>query len=376
MRERERRLGCTLLVDCAFHLPADDVIAGGTQFPIIYDPQKFAAFVDTILDTDHCGGSTSFALWLFAGCTDFGFWGGTLWGVASPTLNILTPSYDFGAPVDDAGVARPLFYMLRDVLKKHGAAVPDAPLPAAPPVAAYGPVVLQSTVSLWDALPVLATNTVHSSPVRTMEELGQGYGYILYSAPLPPFATGAPPRGLTISEMRDRATVYFDRGGVYQTCQRGATVDAIACTPPAPTPPAQQLDILVENQGRVTGGLAGTELPFRGIRRYVALGGQVLANWTIRTLPLNNTDALKPLWRDGGGAAGGAGAAASTAAAAAAAKTPAFFRGTFTIAAGQLADTFLWLFGWGKGQAWVNGFNLARYWSVGPQFSPVLPSGY
>ena len=351
---------------------------GGNQFPIIYDPQSFANFVDTILDTEHCGGSTSFALWLFAVCTDFGFWGGTLWDYEKAGLTVLTPTYDMGGPVDDAGRPRPLFYLLRDVLKKHGATIPDEPLPATPPVAAYGEVVLNSTVSLWNALPALATRTVHSSPVRTMEELGQGYGYIMYSAPLPPFEAGEPPGSqLTISGMRDRALIYFDRGSLYQTCSRGTTPDAIACSAPAATPastPASQLDILVENQGRVTGGLTGTELPFRGIRRYVAMRGLVLANWTIRTLPLNNTNVLEPLWRT---VAAHAPPPPPPSAASATPASPAFFRGTFTIPAGKVADTFLTLTGWDKGQAWINGVNLARYWSsVGPQYSFYCPAGW
>ena len=43
---------------------------GGSQFPIIYDPAMVAAQLNRVLNTTECGGSTSFALWLFAGCTD------------------------------------------------------------------------------------------------------------------------------------------------------------------------------------------------------------------------------------------------------------------------------------------------------------------
>jgi beta-galactosidase len=143
--------------------------------------------------------------------------------------------------------------LLRDVLKKHGAAVPDGPLPAAPAVAAYGQVAMTATVSLWDALPALAPNPVRSSPVRTMEELGQGYGYILYSAPLPTYMVGSASvaGSLTMAGMRDRAQVYYNRGPLYQTCGRGSSVDAVVCHPPASNPASvEQLDILVENQGR------------------------------------------------------------------------------------------------------------------------------
>jgi beta-galactosidase len=32
--------------------------------------------------------------------------------------------------------------------------------------------------------------------------------------------------------------------------------------------------------------------------------------------------------------------------------------------------------GWGKGYVWVNGHNLGRYWSIGPQQSLFVPSGW
>jgi len=40
----------------------------------------------------------------------------------------------------------------------------------------------------------------------------------------------------------------------------------------------------------------------------------------------------------------------------------------------QPRDTFLSLPGWTKGVAWVNGFNLGRYWKVGPQQSLYVPA--
>ena len=51
--------------------------------------------------------------------------------------------------------------------------------------------------------------------------------------------------------------------------------------------------------------------------------------------------------------------------------TPTFYRGTFDAKAG--IDTFLDMGGWHKGVVWVNGFNLGRYWKVGPQRTLYLP---
>ena len=267
-----------------------------------------------------------------------------------------------GAPVTESGAVRPLFHMLKAVLKQHGATF--GPMPTAPPVAAYGKVVMTSALSLWRAVEALAPHPNRSSTVRTMEEMGQGYGYILYSAPVPAFEAGAAATEFEMVGMRDRALVYFDRK-LYQTCGRGTTVDAVACTPASNASNARvaQIDILVENQGRVTGGLPGTELPSRGISHYISLNQQMLGNWTIAPLPLDNIQLLAPLW-------------GSAAAPTASTRAPAFFRGEFSVGKGKVADTFLTLLGWGKGQAWINGNNLARYWSIGPQYSFLVPAGF
>ena len=50
---------------------------------------------------------------------------------------------------------------------------------------------------------------------------------------------------------------------------------------------------------------------------------------------------------------------------------PAFYRGFFT--AQELADTFLHLPGFTKGVAYINGFNLGRYWQAGPTETLYIP---
>jgi beta-galactosidase len=51
---------------------------------------------------------------------------------------------------------------------------------------------------------------------------------------------------------------------------------------------------------------------------------------------------------------------------------PTFYRATFTV--DTPLDTFLALPGWTKGVAWVNGFNLGRYWKTGPQKTLYVPA--
>ena len=51
--------------------------------------------------------------------------------------------------------------------------------------------------------------------------------------------------------------------------------------------------------------------------------------------------------------------------------TPAFWRGTFNLQ--KVGDTFLDLHNWGKGDLWVNGHCLGRYWNIGPTQTAYAP---
>ena len=51
--------------------------------------------------------------------------------------------------------------------------------------------------------------------------------------------------------------------------------------------------------------------------------------------------------------------------------SPSFWRGTFDLA--KPGDTFLDLRGWRKGDVWVNGHCLGRYWNIGPSQTAYAP---
>ena len=52
--------------------------------------------------------------------------------------------------------------------------------------------------------------------------------------------------------------------------------------------------------------------------------------------------------------------------------TPGFYRFTFEVE--EAGDTFLDFAGWGKGCAFLNGFNLGRFWEIGPQKRLYIPA--
>ena len=123
-----------------------------------------------------------------------------------------------------------------------------------------------------------------------------------------------------------------------------------------------ELTLLVENCGRVN---YGYELyDYKGIRGAVHVDieqgdGRFLYNFAMNTgfltetLPLSD---LSPLQYGSERAAAG---------------LPCFYRASFRARAG--VDTFLDMGGWTKGVVWINGFNLGRYWSVGPQRTLYVP---
>ena len=50
---------------------------------------------------------------------------------------------------------------------------------------------------------------------------------------------------------------------------------------------------------------------------------------------------------------------------------PGFYE--FTFEAEETGDTFLDFSGWGKGCVLVNGFNIGRFWEIGPQKRLYIP---
>jgi hypothetical protein len=141
------------------------------------------------------------------------------------------------------------------------------------------------------------------------------------------------------------------------TCQRG-----------------DKVQLLVENLGRVdywslqSGTFNALLQPHKGIVGDVTVGGQVLENWDIFSLPLDPP----PQWDTGQGQYTNQTKVELP-------NTPVFFSGRFMVSNGTDSradmelDTFLAIPNGTKGVVWVNGFNLGRYWIIGPQQSLYLP---
>lgn len=295
--------------------------------------------VQTMLDL-----GASFNMYMFHGGTNFGFWNGANHdGTYQPTVT----SYDYCAPLAEDGQPTPTYFALQKVLcAAAGIPVPEPPVPVRH--AAYGAVALNQSLSLFKALssmeaPISAPNTM------TFEELGQDFGYVLYRTRLTGPFEELP---LNFGALHDRAHIYLD-GRLVGMVERDRRADEIRIG--LAKGEEVQLDILVENMGRINYG--PVMFDEKGILGGVRLGQQYHFGWQMYRLFMENLSDLpfeeKRAVFDG---------------------TPVFLRGELNVE-GEPQDTFLRPQGFGKGFICVNGFNLGRYYNAaGPQKTLYLPA--
>ncbi|MCZ0990627.1 glycoside hydrolase family 35 protein [Streptomyces diastatochromogenes] len=296
------------------------------------DPAQAAQELDELL-----GMGASVNLYMFHGGTSFGFTNGAN---DKHTYRPTVSSYDYDAPLDESGDPTDKYDAFREVIAKY-APVPTDPVPRRGAKFTALGVALAESAALFDNLPALGAPVTAERPL-TMEQLGQDFGFVLYETVLPT----AGPALLELEDIRDRAQIFVD-GQPVGVLERENHEHAIALVVPRA---GSVLRLLVENQGRVNYGPAIHDR--KGLLGQVRLNGTELTGWTQHPLPLHSLDGLA--FTSGPPAVG-----------------PVFHRGTFDV--DVPADTFVHLPGWTKGNVWVNGFHLGRFWSRGPQRSLYVP---
>jgi beta-galactosidase len=282
----------------------------------------------------------SFSIYMAHGGTTFGLWSG-----ADRPFKPDTTSYDYDAPISEAGWVTPKFTATRELFQKYlapGETLPDPP--AAPSVTTFEPVTATECAPVFDNLPAaIADQAPHN-----MEVYDQGHGCILYRTTLPPGPTAT----LTAQAIHDLGEVFLD-GKRIGFMDRRKNKYAIAL--PAHDQ-AETLDILVEAMGRIN---FGPEIRDRkGILSPVSIASdgaspQELHSWQIFRLPLDDV-MLANLHYSSPSIPG-----------------PAFWR--LTVNLPRPADTFLDMHSWTKGVVWVNGHCLGRYWNIGPTQTMFTP---
>lgn len=278
-------------------------------------------------------------LYMWHGGTNFGFTAGANYTKERPIQPDLT-SYDYDAPLSEAGVPTDKYMALRKLILNYlpeGTEVPDVPAP--PKFISIDDIQLTKAATLFDNLP----QPVENEQLLTMEELDQGYGYVLYRTTLEQGGNGT----LHIDGLRDFAQIFIN-GKRVGTLNRMFAEKELRIEAPA----GAQLDILVENMGRINYG-RGLMFNRKGIIGSVQFKGDTLNSWSMFSLPFKDTEWInfKENNED--------------------ITTPAMYKGTFELT--QTGDTFLDMRDWGKGIVFVNGYNLGRYYEIGPQQTLYLP---
>ncbi|GAA1223893.1 beta-galactosidase [Kitasatospora nipponensis] len=303
-----------------------------------------AADAAKVLDEMLAAGA-SVNLYMAHGGTNFGFLNGA--NLTDGRLRPTVTSYDYDAAISESGRPTEKFWAFREVLGRYTELPP-------PPEDAPADVLEPRTLALSAPLPltVLAEQAA-SAPVRapmplSMEELDQSYGFVLYRTRVSGPREAAP---LVVEGLGDRAQVFLDGRPVGVLDRSAEPGGGIELAVPAG---GARLDLLVENLGRVNYGPAMAER--KGISGGVRLGDQLLMDWWMHPLPLDDVSRLP--FPDAAPARDLAG-------------TPVLRRAVLEV--DRPADTFVLTEGHGKGLCWVNGFALGRYWDIGPQQTLYLP---
>ncbi len=294
-----------------------------------------AADLDEMLRTGHVN------VYMFIGGTNFGFMNG------SNYYDALTPdvtSYDYDAVLTEAGDFTEKYRVYREIIGKY-APVPQVEFSTKIIKKAYGSVKETGKVGLFQALQDIA-EPVESVSTRSMERLGQYYGYVLYVSKI---QNERRLEKIRLHRANDRANIFLKGKRLLDLYDRELLEEHKIS---AEAEPGDELSILMENMGRVNFG-PGMEEQRKGIDGCVQINGHMHHHWQQYCLPLDN---LEKLDFSRGYTEG----------------LPAFYR--FELQAEETGDTFLELEGWGKGCVFVNGFNIGRFWEIGPQKRLYIPA--
>lgn len=284
----------------------------------------------------------SINLYMFHGGTNFGFMNGSS-ARGREDLPQVT-SYDYDAPLDEPGNPTEKYYALKEVVSDLFPEIEQTE-PFVKEIVSYGEVNLKNKVSLFSVIDELSTRKVSKYP-KSMEELDQQYGYTLYRTRM---KRDSEDEYFRVIDASDRVHFFVNEEKIATQYKEeiGEKIETRL------TNHLNTIDVLVENMGRVNYGsklLADTQR--KGIRTGVMSDLHFMLDWEQYTLdfeePLNID--YKKEWMP---------------------NTPSFYQYTFDISNPE--NTYINMEEFGKGIVLVNGFNIGRFWNVGPTLSLYIP---
>ncbi len=313
----------------------------------------------------------SFSLYMTHGGTSFGHWA----GANSPGFAPDVTSYDYDAPISEWGLPTPKFWELRKMMQKYSEkalpAVPKAPMG----IITVPKFELKEFASIFNGVDGMKLPIQKGGGLKTFEEMDLGWGSMLYTTVLP-----------EISEPSTISAEFHDFAQIFINGKYIGKIDRVKNEKSLTLPPVKkgdELEILVEAMGRINFGRAIKD--FKGIVSDVTITATVdhiettwkPQGWIKVALPdtyekasdafVHNEDYTKPE-KDGQSLG----------------KRPrwnidgldlvskrGYYRGYFNLK--KVGDTFLNFETWGKGQVWVNGHAMGRFWNIGPQQTLYVP---
>lgn len=302
----------------------------------------------------------SFSLYMTHGGTNWGHWA----GANSPGFAPDVTSYDYDAPINEAGQTTEKYWILRKAMEKYsgdfnpqtGKWTGAKKLPAVPK---EYPTIAIPEFELTQFAPLLnCLNGGKDGRLLTFEEMDMGWGSMFYETALPEI----PVQSMLKIKAHDYAQVFIDGKLV-------GKLDRVKHEQPLLLPAVkkdQRLQILVEGMGRINFGRAIKD--FKGIIGDVTLTAEMdntettwkPRRWTHIAIPDDYDTAVRALTI------------------ATLAERPdrelkgiGYYRGYFNLK--KVGDTFLNLENWGKGQVYVNGHAIGRHWYIGPQQTLYVP---
>ena len=294
--------------------------------------------------------NVSFNFYMVHGGTNFAFTAGANYDKRRDIQPDLT-SYDYDAPISEAGWVTAKYDSIRNVMKKYVKNIPDAP--------AAIPVIEIPSIKLDKVADVLGYTSrikpISNEEPLTFEQMNQGYGYVLYSRHFNQPISGT----LAIPGLRDYAVIYIDGEKVGELNRNTQTYEMEIEVPFNAT-----LQILVENMGRIN---YGSEIVHntKGIISPITIAEQPISgNWEMYQLPMSEVPDFTKLGNNNVFKNGSSQANRLK-------DCPVLYEGTFTL--DETGDTFIDMEAWGKGIIFINGHNIGRYWKVGPQQTLYIP---
>ncbi len=295
---------------------------------------------------DFIAQDANFNVYMFYGGTNFGFWAGS--NFERGKINPTTTSYDYCAFLTEWGDYTPAYHAVREVMHKVQG-LEMLPLVDRPKMQNIGVVKMTESAKLFDNLSKIGTKFRSATP-ESMEYFGQNYGFIYYETKIKGKYQMQP---LKINGVHDIAHIYVDDKKV-AVFDRNKKTNLLGMNKHqmfiGGVDGEKKIGILVDAMGRIN---YGEQLEDRKGIESVIFGKQIMFGYDVYCLPMDNLDKLEFTNQMAN-------------------NEPVFVRGTFK--ANSKDECFVHMDNFGKGNVWINGYNIGRYWTKkGPQKALYIP---